>query len=66
MTDEDGALRRHTSALKPELKPENEYERYLYAISKVNKETGIFFDMEDKIHVDEKWFYLTWKAKHTF
>ena len=59
MTDEDGALRRHTSALKPELKPENKYERYLYAISKVNKETGIFFDMEDEIHVDEKWFYLT-------
>ena len=59
MTDEDGALRRHTSALKPELKPENEYERYMYAISKVDKETGIYFNMEDEIHVDEKWFYLT-------
>jgi hypothetical protein len=31
----------------------------MYAISKVDQDTGLFNLMEDEIHVDEKWFYLT-------
>ena len=57
MMDKDSGLRRHTSALKPNLTDENKMSRVLYALSKVDGET--YKSMEDEIHVDEKWFYLT-------
>ena len=50
-------FRRHSSSLKPLLTEQNKYERVLYAMSKVDGET--YKDMEDEIHIDEKWFYLT-------
>jgi hypothetical protein len=55
----NGGFWAHTSALKPELTEANKYDRVMYALSKVDETTKLFKDMEDEIHVDEKWFYLT-------
>ena len=50
----------HTSSLKPTLTEENKMSRMELALSFVDKNnTSKFENMEDLIHVDEKWFYLT-------
>ena len=50
----------HTSSLKPTLTEENKMSRMELALSFVNKNNPSKFEnMEDLIHVDEKWFYLT-------
>ena len=50
----------HTSSLKPTLTDENKVSRMELALSFINKNvTRKFEHMEDLIHVDEKWFYLT-------
>jgi hypothetical protein len=57
VNDPNNGFRRHTSALRPALKDNNKLERVLYAIGKTNGEC--YKSMEDEVHVDEKWFYLT-------
>ena len=48
------------SSLKPTLMDENKVSRMELALSFINKNnTSKFEHMEDLIHVDEKWFYLT-------
>ena len=47
----------HTSSLKPTLTEENKMSRMELALSK-------FENMEDLIHIDEKWFYLTKDGQH--
>ena len=50
----------HTSSLKPTLTEENKMSRMELALSFVDKNNPSKFEnMEDLIHVDEKWFYLT-------
>ena len=50
----------HTSSLKPTLTEENKMSRMELALSFVDKNnTSKFEKMEDLIHIDEKWFYLT-------
>ena len=50
----------HTSSLKPTLTEENKMSRMELALSFVDKNnTSQFETMEDLIHIDEKWFYLT-------
>ena len=50
----------HTSLLKPTLTEENKMSRMELALSFIDKNnTSKFEDMEDLIHIDEKWFYLT-------
>ena len=50
----------HTSSLKPTLTEENKMSRMELALSFVDKNnTSKFENMEDLIHIDEKWFYLT-------
>ena len=50
----------HTSSLKPMLTEENKMSRIELALSFVDKNnTSKFENMEDLIHIDEKWFYLT-------
>ena len=50
----------HTSSLKPPLMDENKVSRMKLALSFINKnDTSKFEHMEDLIHIDEKWFYLT-------
>ena len=50
----------HMSSLKPMLMEENKMSRMELALSFVDKNnTSKFENMEDLIHIDEKWFYLT-------
>ena len=50
----------HTSSLKPTLMEENKMSRMELALSFVDKNnTSKFKNMEDLIHIDEKWFYIT-------
>ena len=50
----------HTSSLKPTLTEENKISRMELALSFMDKNnTSKFENMEDLIHIDEKWFYLT-------
>ena len=55
----------HTSSLKPTLMEENKMSRMELALSFIDKNnTSKFEDMEDLIHIDEKWFYLTKDGQH--
>ena len=57
---EQDVCRIHTSSLKPTLTDENKVSRMELALSFIDKnDTSKFEHMEDLIHVDEKWFYLT-------
>ena len=50
----------HMSSLKPTLTDENKVSRMELALSFIDKNnTSKFEHMEDLIHVDKKWFYLT-------
>ena len=50
----------HTSSLKPTLMDENKVSRMELALSSINRnDTSKFEHMEDLIHTDKKWFYLT-------
>ena len=54
----------HSSSLKPTLTEENKMSRMELALSFVDKNNpSKFEDMEDLIHIDEKWFYLTKKGQ---
>ena len=55
----------HTSLLKPTLTEENKMSRMELALSFVDKNnTSKFENMEDLIHINEKWFYLTKDGQH--
>ena len=50
----------HTSSLKPTLTEENKMSRMELALSFIEENnTSKFENMEDLIHIDKKWFYLT-------
>ena len=50
----------HMSSLKPTLTDENKVSRMELALLFIDKNvTSKFEHMEDLIHIDEKWFYLT-------
>lgn len=51
-------LRRHSNAIKPLLTIENMRTRVEFALSHI-RDNGLFIDMYDHVHIDEKWFYLT-------
>ena len=55
----------HMSSLKPTLTEENKMSRMELALSFIDKNnTSKFENMEDLIHTDEKWFYLTKDGHH--
>ena len=54
-----GEGRVHTNAVKPFLTKGNKVTRKDFCASHINRETNLFQDMYDCIHIDEKWFYLT-------
>jgi len=54
-----GWLYPHTSIIKPALTEEHKKKRVEFACSEVDPVKGEFSDMEDCIHIDEKWFFLT-------
>ncbi|CAN6331900.1 unnamed protein product, partial [Urochloa humidicola] len=63
----EGLLRRHSSTLKPYLKEENKRERLWWCLAMLDPQTlqtePKFIDMENIIHLDEKWYYITKKGK---
>ena len=55
----------HTSSLKPTLTDENKMLRMELALSFIdNNNRSKFENMEDLIHINEKWFYLTKDGQH--
>ena len=59
----EGRIRAHTNSIKPTLTEENKMKRAEFCQAHVNAQTRLFDDMEDVIHVDEKWFYITQTAR---
>ena len=50
----------HCNSLKPILTEENKHARFEVALSfRDPANLGQYQDMRDRIHVDEKWFFLT-------
>ena len=64
-----GYLRRHSNSLKPVLKDSNKKERVQFCFKMVDPNTvhidPQFGDMENILHLDEKWFNMT-KNNKTF
>ena len=55
----------HKSSLKPTLMEENKMSRMELALSFIDKNnTSKFENMEDLLHINEKWFYLTKDGQH--
>ncbi|KAG3183880.1 hypothetical protein PC128_g13959 [Phytophthora cactorum] len=54
-----GSLRSHTSHVKPLLNEANKTARLQFFLSRINKDTMLFDDMLNAVHVDEKNFYVT-------
>ncbi|XP_074301159.1 uncharacterized protein LOC141632512 [Silene latifolia] len=56
-------IRKHTNAIKPSLTDSNKLQRLIFSLSSifVERNSGVvkFKDMSLKIHIDEKWFYIT-------
>ena len=63
-----GLLRHHSITLKPHSKERNKRERLQFCISMLDQ-TSLgdaeprFIDMQNIIHMDEKWYYMTKKAR---
>ncbi|KAI3871432.1 hypothetical protein MKX03_030775, partial [Papaver bracteatum] len=64
----DGNLRLHSNALRPELTDENKIARVNFFLNMIDKGmtqySNSFIDMLDRIHIDEKWFYITRRAQN--
>ncbi len=63
----EGHLRRHSNSLKPYLKEANKKERLRWCVGMLDHRTlsnnPKFIEMENIIHIDEKWFNATKKDK---
>lgn len=53
-----GYIVRRSSFLKPSLSPKNKRERIEFCLGFIDPDTREFHGMHNRIHVDEKWFYL--------
>lgn len=53
-----GDIKRRSSGLKPALTDKNKKARLEFSLSFIDPTTRQFDGMYDRIHVDEKWFYL--------
>ena len=53
-----GFIRPHSNAVKPFLTEENKQKRIDF-VKTFETNNGYFEDMEEIVHVDEKWFYMT-------
>ena len=61
----EGAVKAHSSTLHPSLSEENKLYRYEFCRGEI-RENGLFKDMLDRVHVDEKWFYCDLVTKRVF
>ena len=59
LKDTDGVLQRHTNAIKPSLTPENKLARIAFCYDDVDDDVGRFSEMNNIIHINEKWFNQT-------
>ncbi|KAL6861529.1 hypothetical protein ACP4OV_017229 [Aristida adscensionis] len=63
----EGKLRRHSNTLKPYLKDANKKTRLQHCLSMLDGDTlqnaPKFINMKNIVHIDEKWFNTTKKAK---
>ena len=56
----DSTIRVHCNSLKPVLTEENKVARLIMALeSRDPNDPSKFLDMMDRVHVDEKWFFLS-------
>lgn len=66
----DGLIRRHSNAIKPFLKDENQLARLRFCLSMLDPRSmpyePKFVDMYNVIHIDEKWFYMTKKKENYY
>ncbi|WOG98144.1 hypothetical protein DCAR_0417485 [Daucus carota subsp. sativus] len=64
---ETGKIRRHSNAIKPLLKDENKKARLQFCLSMIDINSlphqPQFIDMDNIIHIDEKWFNMTKKSE---
>jgi hypothetical protein len=49
----------HTSALRPTLTEQNKLARILFILEQINQVTDQYDPQFDRVHIDEKWFFLT-------
>ena len=61
-----GKIRRHSNTLKPYLRDDNKKTRLQYCLGMLDAGTLQFIDMRNIIHIDEKWFNTTKKAKRFY
>ena len=60
----DSTIRVHCNSLKPVLTEENKVARLIMALeSRDPNDPSKFLDMMDRVHVDEKWFFLSWQRE---
>ena len=60
----DSTIRVHCISLKPILMEENKVARLIMALeARDPQDPSKFLDMMDCIHVDEKWFFLSWQRE---
>lgn len=63
----DGNLRPHSNALRPGLTDANKIARVNFCLKMIDKgmtqSSNSFIDMLDRIHIDQKWFYITRRAQ---
>ena len=58
----DSTIQVHSNSLKPVLMEENKVAQLVMVLdSRDPQDPTKFLDMMDHIHVDEKWFFLSWK-----
>ena len=56
-TMSEGGICSHSSTVKPSLTEENRIHRFYYCCDEI-KDNGLFKDMYNRIHLDEKWFFI--------
>ncbi|XP_074352653.1 uncharacterized protein LOC141691797 [Apium graveolens] len=65
-----GKIRRHSNSIKPFLTDKNKRSRVEFCLSMLDKNSfpnnPQFVNMENIIHIDEKWFYLTKKSENYY
>ncbi|CAN6347256.1 unnamed protein product, partial [Urochloa humidicola] len=66
----EGKIRRHSNTLKPYLKDANKKSHLRYCVSMIDpnsvQDHPTFIDMRCIVHIDEKWFYTTRKARRFY
>ena len=59
-------LKAHSSAVKPYLTPQNMQARIEFCKSHIDLQKSMFSEMNDVVHIDEKWFYLTENSRRFY